>query len=119
VSSIKKKVSEMTFKEFWEETKKKGASNVIEDQNFGVLAVLRKEGFSDEQINEMKMKKVYKLYLDSISVFFEQTITSLSRGLDKHAERASIVQPHLKRLVEMLEKWTQELEEKKKDRKET
>lgn len=62
----KKDKKEMTFKEYWEEAKKRGESEIIEDPNFGMLAVLRREGFSDEQLNKMKMEKASRLYRSSI-----------------------------------------------------
>lgn len=114
----KKKVSEMTFKEFWEEAKKRGAPEVIEDRNFGMLTVLRREGFSDKQINEMKIEKAWKFYMDSYSTLVNRMMGLLSRGLEKWPERAPIVQPHLKRLNEMLKEFIKEFEEEGKREKE-
>lgn len=110
-----KKVGEMTFKEFRVEVKKRGADEIIEDPNFGILIVLRREGFSDEQIDEMKMDKVWKLYLDSISVVLDQYMRLLSRGLKEKPEIEPIVAPHLEKLAEGLKKWIKEMEEQKKE----
>lgn len=64
---MKKKPEKMTFKEFWEELKKeRQASRVLEKSKRHLMEILRREGFSDEQINEMKMEKVWKLFTDAM-----------------------------------------------------
>jgi len=57
-----KKKEDMTFKEFWEEEKKKGKDmETIENEKQGILETLRKRGFSEQQVNKMKIKKVLEL----------------------------------------------------------
>ena len=52
----------MTFKEFWEEEKKKGKDiETIENEKKRIMENLRKQGFSNQQINEMKNQKVLDL----------------------------------------------------------
>jgi hypothetical protein len=108
----KKKVSEMTVRELLEEAKNKDMYEMINDPNFGLLQVLHKEGFSKEQVNEMKMEKAWKLYFDSIAVFMERMITQVYKGLERSPEKAVIIEPHLKKMIAQFEKWVKELEEK-------
>jgi len=57
-----KKKGDMTFKEFWEEEKKKGEDvKTIENEKQGILETLREQGFSEQQVNRMKTKKVLEL----------------------------------------------------------
>jgi hypothetical protein len=67
-----KKKEDMTLKEYWEDCKKKGESEIIEDPNFGVLTVLRREGFSDEQLNKMKIMEALRLYRNSIWSIYDK-----------------------------------------------
>ena len=106
----------MTFKEFSEEAKRRGAPEVIEG-DFGILDVLRGEGFSDEQIYEMKMEKVWKLYLDSMTIFYDQFFSAIGLALDKQPYAVLTIQPYLKELMEQLQKQIKELEDEEKRRK--
>jgi hypothetical protein len=109
-----KKTSEMTVGEFLEETKNKGMYEMVNDPNFGLLQVLLREGFTEEQTNEMKMEKAWKFYLDSLSVLMERMITQLSKGLERFPEKAVIVEPHLKKMLKHLQELFKEQEGKKK-----
>ena len=109
----KRKPGEMTFQEFWEEAKKEGvASEFIEVNKRFLLETLRREGFSEQQINEMKMEKIWKLFLDSLSVDMDKYMTEISIGLEKRPWAAPIVALHIKKLRQILEEWNKELEEK-------
>lgn len=100
----------MTVKEFLEETKRRGAFE-IGDPDFGLLQVLRREGFTEEEANNMKMEKAWKFYFDSLSVLFSRMGDLLSKGLDRWPERASIVAPYLKKITKQIKEQINELEE--------
>jgi len=100
---MKKKKEDMTFKEFWEECKKTGALEVIEDPNFGMLMVLHKEGFSDEEINRMKMEKVLKLYNNSVFAVLDKYFAAIASAYKNMPGAASILDPFLKKINELLE----------------
>jgi len=107
-----KKPSEMTVREFLEEAEKKGMYEIVNDPNFGLLQVLLSEGFTKEQANEMKMEKAWKLYFDSLTALISKMLTQTYKGLERFPERASIIEPHLKKMTKQLQKWVKELEEK-------
>lgn len=90
---MKKKPEEMTFKEFWEELKKeRPASRVLEKSKRHLMEILRREGFSDEQINEMKMEKVWKLFTDAMMETTKRVtkvIESMQPRILEKAERIS------------------------------
>ena len=106
---LSKKVSEMTVKEFLEDAKKKGQTDVLEDQNFGLLQVLLTEGFTEEQASKMDMKKAYDLYLDSISNQSNKLFTEIYRDLEIFPEKAILIEPYVKKLKEELEKMAKDL----------
>lgn len=101
----KKKVSEMTFKEFIDKAGEKGEHEIKPE----VLPILKKEGFSEEQIYNMKMGKVWKLYLaavsDDLTKRFDLTIKRLVQN------PAAVHSPMFKAAMKMMEKVTKELEE--------
>ena len=103
----------MAFKEYWEEAEKQGIEReAIEEVKREILETLRKEGFLDEEIDEMKMGKVWNFFLDSYATTFERYITEISLGLEKKPELTPIILPHVKKLNQMLKKEIKELEEK-------
>ena len=108
---MSKKVSEMTVKEFLEEAKMKGANEVLYDPNFGLLQVLIKEGFSEKEANQLKMKKAWDLYLDSIINSSSQMFTQIYRGLEKSPEKASVVEPYFEKMRKQLEDMIKDLED--------
>lgn len=120
----KKKSSEMTFKEFFEEAKKEGIdSEEIESTKCWILNALCTEGFTEEQINDMKMEKVWKFTLDIISVFMDQDMTEIAMALQQRIitpQQLQILNKFLKEFKEKLKNMVEELEEelKKKQKKE-
>ncbi len=111
---MSKKVSEMTVKEFLEESKKKGANVVLEDPNFGLLQVLLKEGFSEKEANQMKMKRAWDFYWDSISNSSNQIFSQIYRGVEEDSERASLLKPYFENMKKQLEEMNKELEDQEK-----
>ena len=107
---LNKNVSEMTVKEFLEEAKKKGTDEVITDPNYGLLQVLLNEGFSENEANQLKMKKAWDLYLDSIINSSSQMFTQLFRGLEESPEKASVLEPYFEKMREQLEDMIKDLE---------
>ena len=108
----------MTVREFLEEAKRLKAFEVVADSNFGLLQVLRREGFTEEQANEMKMKRAWKFYFSSISHMTARMMDLLCKGLERWPERAHLVEPYLKKLKEISEEGIREFEEQEKRRKE-
>jgi hypothetical protein len=108
---VSKKVSEMTVKEFLEETKKKGANEILDDPHFGLLQVLLKEGFSKKEANQMKMKKAWDFYLASIINSSSQMFSQIYRGLEESPEKASLLKPHFEKMKKQLEDMIKDLED--------
>ena len=120
----KKKSIEMSFKEFLEKAKKEGMdSREVEITKYWILKALRSQGFADEQINNMKMKKVWKFILDNVSVVVDQATMEIGVALKQEimtpqqlrilSKFAKDFTAELESMVEELEK---EIEKKKKGR---
>ena len=59
---MKKKPQEMSFKEFWEKEEKRAEDKGdIKEEKRLMLETLRSKGFSERQINEMKVDKAWKI----------------------------------------------------------
>jgi hypothetical protein len=114
---MSKETGEMTVREFLEEAKRLKAFEVVADPNFGLLQVLRREGFTEEQANEMKMERAWKFYLSSISDMMARMMDILCKGLERWPERAPLVEQYLKKLKEISEEGIRELEEQERRRK--
>ena len=97
----------MGFKEFFEKAEKKGLdSKEAESTKQWMLNALRSEGFTDEQINDMKMQKVWKFILDNVTVVVDQDTMEISMTLQQ-----KIMTPQqLRILSKFAENFTAELE---------
>lgn len=92
----------MTFKEFWKEEKRKGIrSKTIESEKHGILETLRKQGFSDQQINKMKMKKILRLMWEALE---RQTMTTKST-MSEFVKKAEITFSSLRTFLQNKENW--------------
>jgi len=109
MSEEKKKAHETTFK----------TSPISEENKRHILAILKEEGFTEEQLSEMPSEQVWKLYIDSISETMSSEISEMARAFERNPQLASTFNPWIKRmnrqledLVDSLEK---ELDKKKKE----
>ena len=109
----------MTFREFLEKAKKESYDlPVIESIKREILQTMRKESFTDEQIYEMQMERLWKLWIDSYSLLADQYLTQINAILEKDPTRAHIVAPYLQNLRKYLEESIRELGEEKRKEKE-
>jgi len=113
---MKKKPAEMTFKEFFEKAKEQGIDKktIVEIKHF-MLDILHQEGFTDEQISELKMEKVWDFVIDSLSVFFDQFFTEVGMAAQQRK-----ITPMQLRILENLRKFfehqAEELEKEEEQR---
>jgi len=108
-----KNYEEMTFKEYWEEKKRKGKdAETIENNKNEILKALREEGFTDEQINEMKMRKIKNLCLDALVPVFDRLFGDITFLEKLNPDLVLRFQPHLKKLRKEFEELNKDLEEK-------
>ena len=114
----RKKSVEMAFKEFFEKAKKKGSdSKEVESTKHWMLNALRSEGFTDEQINNMKMQKVWKFILDNVTVVVDQDTMEIGMTLQQKImtpQQLQILSKFAKDFTAELESMVEELEKKQK-----
>jgi hypothetical protein len=106
-----KKTSEMTVREFLERAKKKGAFELLDDPNFGVLQILQKEGLTAEQAYEMKWKEAIKIY----RLNFMDTIGHMFNEISKILGFGTIPEPYFTKINSILDEMEEELDKQDKD----
>ena len=105
----RKKAGDLTVNEFFEKAERQ--SQDVEVVKREILEVLRREGFSDEQLNELPMRKAWELYLDSYKASLERVETSLGYNILTHPEKATQILPSF---LPLIKKLTVKLEEEAK-----
>lgn len=84
MTTKKKEVDEMTFKEFWEEEEKKETDKeTVEKDKRVLLEILHEKGFTDKQINEMKMDRVQQICWPVIFETLERKSKVTERSVSK------------------------------------
>lgn len=96
----KKKAGEMTFK----------AAPMSEESKRDILVVMKEEGFTEEQLNEMPLEQVVKLYIDSVSETMSSEISKMARVLEGNPQLASMFNPWIRRMNRKLEELVDSLE---------
>ena len=104
-----KKTSEMTFREFIEASK--ATKNLLIDNvETDMLTKMRQEGFTDEEIYNMLMPKLWNLYLEVIGNYLEKAFSELVPLIEANPNLAKhpTLQKLQKQLTESLEKLERE-----------
>ena len=104
-----KKTSEITFREFLEASK--AAKNLLIDNvETDMLTKMRQEGFTDEEIYNMLMPKLWNLYLEVIGNYLEKAFSELAPLIEANPNLANhpTLQKLQKQLTESIEKLEKE-----------
>ena len=91
-----------------------------DDNRQSIVSVLKKEGFSEEQLNVMPFEKVWQLYVDSFSKIMSNGISEMARVYERNPQLASMLNPlieKLKRELEDLADFAEKELDKKKEKK--
>jgi hypothetical protein len=104
-----KKTSEMTFREFIE-TSKATKNLLIDNIETDMLTKMRQEGFTDEEIYNMLMPKLWNLYLEVIGNYLEKAFSELVPLIEANPNLAKhpTLQKLQKQLTESIEKLEKE-----------
>jgi len=70
--------------------------SISEENRQHILDILKEEGFTEEQLNEMALEKVWKLYLDSVGEFFSREMGLINKSLEENPQLISILNPLIK-----------------------
>ena len=99
----------MTFREFLEASK--AAKNfLIDNVETDMLTKMRQEGFTDEEIYNMLMPKLWNLYLEVIGNYLEKAFSELVPLIEANPNLANhpTLQKLQKQLTESIEKLEKE-----------
>lgn len=104
-----KKTSEMTFREFLD-VSKAGKNFLIDNVETDMLTKMRQEGFTDEEIYNMLMPKLWNLYLEVIGNYLEKAFSELAPLIEANPNLANhpTLQKLQKQLTESIEKLEKE-----------
>ncbi len=100
-----KRIEDFTFREYFSDLGRK-------EQKEFVISILAPEGLSEEQLNEMNMKRVWSLFLDAMGEVLERDWTKLNELLVRNPEAARLARKNLQNIATWLKSQTEELERK-------
>jgi len=81
---MNKKESELTFKEFWEKEEEKDTDKeTVEKDKRVMVEILHEKGFTDEQIDEMKMDRVQRICWSVMLKTIETHTKAVERSVSK------------------------------------
>jgi hypothetical protein len=100
-----KRIEDFTFKEYFSDPQRK-------EQKEFVISILASEGFNEEQLNEMNMKRVWSLSLRAVEEVFERELTNFKDIITKNPEMADFANVGLQSMTAFLKKQIEELEQK-------
>ena len=79
----------------------------MNDKALGLLAVMKREGFTEEAL-KMNMKKVWNFYRVSIAETLGKLFDNLFKGMEEHPENVGLVKPLFDTMTEQLDKFEKE-----------
>lgn len=79
-----------------------------------ILDILKEEGLTEEQINEMPWEQLWKLYLDSVGELLFRELSPVYNALEKNPQLATMLSPLIKDLRKALEDMERSAEEMEK-----
>jgi hypothetical protein len=109
---LAKKVKEMTLAEFLKEAEKKDTENILQDEKFGVLNVLKQEGFTEEEALHMNMTKAWEFYINCLVNKPTKTIHNFYFASEVGTENAPIIRLQLKKITELYNEIEKEFDNK-------
>ena len=96
-----KKVSEITLGEFLKEAEKKDIEHILQDEHFGVLNVLKREGFTEDEALGMNMKKAWEFYINCLINNPTKTLHNFYLASEVGNENAPIIRLQLKKITDI------------------
>ena len=107
-----KKVSKMTLGEFLKETEKKDSEHVLQDEHFGLLNVLKREGLTEDEALGMNMTKAWEFYINCLINNPTKTLHNFYFASEVGTENAPIIRLQLKKITDLYKEIEKEFDEK-------
>lgn len=102
----------MTLGEFLKEAEKKDTERILQDECFGVLNVLKREGFTEDEALGMNMAKAWEFYINCLINNPTKTFHSFYFASEVGSENAIIIRLQLKKIAELYKEIEKEFDEK-------
>jgi hypothetical protein len=97
----------MTFKEFLAISRaRRNNVNSIETE---IINMMLREGFTKEQVYTMRMKKLFPLWLDTVSNEFTNIFSKMAKRLEQNPNLSLRVEPFIKEILNDVNKRANEL----------
>jgi hypothetical protein len=116
---LDKKASEMTLAEFLKEAEKKDTKHILQDEHFGVLNVLKKEGFTEDEALHMNMTKAWEFYINCLINNPTKTLHNFYFASEVRTESAPISRLQLKKITELYTEIEKDFDKKSSSNKNT
>ena len=107
-----KKVSEMTLGEFLKEAEKRDSEHVLQDEHFGILNVLKREGVTENEALSMNMTKAWEFYINCLINNPTKTLHNFYFASEVGTENAPIIRLQLKKITDLYKEIEKELDKK-------
>lgn len=99
-----KKVSEMTLGEFLIEAEKEDTEHILQEEHFGMLNVLKREGFTEDEALEMNMTKAWEFYINCLINNPTKTLHNFFFASEVGTENAPIIRLQLEKITDLYKK---------------
>ena len=109
---LTKKVSEMTLSEFLKEAEKKDPEHILQDEHFGLLNVLKQEGFTENEALDMNITKAWGFYINCLINNPTKTLHNFYFASEVRAENAPINRSQLKKITDLYKEIEKDFDEK-------
>ena len=95
------KFSEITLGEFLKEAEKKDTEHTLQDENYGILNVMKQEGFTEDEALGMNAKKAWEFYINCLINNPSKVIHRFYFASEVGAENAPVMRSYLKKITEL------------------
>ena len=102
----------MTLAEFLKEAEKKGPKHILQDEHFGVLKILKQEGFTEDEALRMNMTKAWEFYINFLINNPTKMLHQFYFASEVSPENAPIVRSHLKKVTEIYKEIEKDFDDK-------
>jgi uncharacterized protein YdaT len=98
---LTKKFSEITLAKFLKQAEKKDTEHILQDEYFGILNVMKQEGFTEDEALGMDVKKAWEFYINCLINNPSKVIHRFYFASEVGAENAPVMRSYLKKITEL------------------
>lgn len=100
----------MTLGEFLNAAEEKDAEHILQDEHFGVINVLKQEGFTEDDALGMNMKKAWEFYINCLINNPTKTLHNFFFASEVGTENAPIIRLQLKKITDLYQEIEKEFD---------